>query len=346
MKALLATNIGEVSMQEIPTPECGDDDVLIKVEYAGICGSDMHIYHGTHPFRKPPVILGHELSGVIIRKGVKVDSLNIGDEVTAMPVVSCGECIWCKKDMPVHCAKLRVPGTSGWVGTFVEYFNIPARWVYKKPDNIDLKTAVLAEPLSVAIHALRKFQGNEKENLLIIGVGAIGSLAVVAAKAMGFGRIMVSDVSEFNLDLALKSGADRAVNVLRESLEDAVVETFGMEPFGKDKASAVLVTADHENVLLDAVHCLGIEKRVVTISTITTPRPFVVTDLTEKLGRISGSASFGREDFELALRLMGENAEVFASIVSHVFPKEKAQEAFEIIDQKKEGISKAVIKMS
>ncbi|MBC8585826.1 zinc-dependent alcohol dehydrogenase [Youxingia wuxianensis] len=340
MKALLATEVHKVGIREVPIPDIKDDEVLIEVAYAGICASDLHAYNGLHTFRKPPVILGHEVSGTIVKKGPNVENLEIGDMVTAIPVVTCLECEWCKQGKPQMCAKKINAGIKGWVGTFVEYFNAPANWVVKAPKGVDMKTFVLAEPLSVAVHGLNQIPPDYRERLVIIGTGAIGSMAVIAAKAMGFKRIIAVDIDDTKLERALISGAERAVHNERENLEQAVIENFGME-----KATGVLITAPHENVFVDAVHSIGIGGFVSTISSLSTPRPFILADFNTAEATLIGSHSYNNDEFHQAVKILSENVEAFTPLVSHVFPKEKIQDAFDLIVEKRETFFKVVMDM-
>lgn len=340
MKALLATEVHKVGMREVPIPDIKDDEVLIKVAYAGICASDLHAYNGVHTFRKPPVILGHEASGTIVKKGIKVEDLEIGDVVTVIPVVTCMECEWCKQDKPQMCAKKINAGIKGWVGTFVEYFNAPAKWVVKAPKGVDIKTFVLAEPLSVAVHGLNQIPLDNRERLVIIGVGAIGSMAVIAAKAMGFKRIIAIDIVDTKLECALKNGVERVVHNKRENLEQAVIENFGME-----KATGVLITAHHENVFIDAVRSIGIGGAISVISSLSTPRPFILSDFNTAEATLIGSHSYSNNEFHQAVQILSENMEAFAPLVSHVFPKEQIQDAFDLIIENKEPFFKVVMDM-
>ena len=340
MKGIFVEKAGETGIREIPKPIIDNNEVLIKVEYAGICGSDIHIYKGAHAFRKPPVILGHELTGTVVEIGKNVTRVDVGDKVSVLPQESCNKCKMCKEGHQQHCKDKKVPGTDNWIGTFVEYFNANEEVVYKLDDNIGLKAGVLAEPLAVAVHAVNKIPQNQRENLLILGGGAVGILALMAAKKMGFKKVIVTDIVDYNLEVAKNNKADRAVNVLREDLDQVVREEFGDE-----KASAVIVTAGASNILEQAIDNVGVTGTVIYIAMITKPLTFNTYPIVYKEINLVGSLTYNDKDFEEALDLINSDVSSFEKLITHCYEKEDVQEAFNMMEKQKEGFVKVVVKL-
>ena len=146
MKSVWMAEPAKLEVREIPVPEISPEEVLLKIEYAGICGSDLHIYHNTHSFRFPPVIVGHEVAGTIVKVGAHVERLKVGDRVAVLPMHTCGTCEWCQKDLPAHCPERYMPGQDPWIGACVEYLNVDQRLCYQLPEDVDTKLGALCNP--------------------------------------------------------------------------------------------------------------------------------------------------------------------------------------------------------
>lgn len=339
MKGIFVEKVNETSIREIPKPIIEDKEVLIKVEYVGICGSDFHVYKGMHAFRKPPVILGHEVTGTVVEIGDKVTKIKIGDKVTVLPQISCNTCKMCMESLHQHCENKIVPGTDKWIGSFVEYFNAHEDVVFKLDDNIGLKTGVLVEPLAVAVHALNKIPKNHRKNLLILGSGTIGILTLVVAKNMGFEKVITTDVVDYNLEAARINKADRTINALNENIEDIIKEEFG-----EDLASAVVITAGAPNILEQAINNVGVARTIVYISMITKPLTFDTYPIVYKEIDLVGSLTYNQGDFVEAIELLRGNPESFEKLITHSYDIDHVQDAFEMMDNRKEGFIKVLVK--
>ena len=205
----------EIIFREIDIPEVGDDEVLIKIKKIGICGSDIHVYHGTHPFTSYPVTQGHEVSGEVVEVGKNVSKVKAGDRVTIEPQVRCGKCYPCRHGKYNLCEELKVMGFQT-TGTASEYFKAPELNVTKLPDDMDYSKGAMIEPLAVAVHAISRSGDIRGKRVSVIGAGPIGNLVAQSAKAMGAERVMLSDVSDYRLSLGKKVGIDAVYNT-RES---------------------------------------------------------------------------------------------------------------------------------
>jgi len=260
MKAAVWYARNDVRIEEVPEPSSPlTGEVKIKVQWCGICGSDLHEYlagpifipvEEPHPLtgKKAPVIIGHEFSGDIIEIGENVTGLKVGDRVTASASRSCGKCFWCKRGETVICEVNAGTGLHA-DGAFAEYVNIPAYDVYKLPSELSYEEAALAEPLAVGVHAMRKGKIQPGDNVVIVGAGTIGLATLQAARASGAKKIIVVEVAKARKEYAKKFGATLVldpteVDVPAKVLEvtDGVGADLGFECVGKQET--VLLVLD------------------------------------------------------------------------------------------------------
>jgi L-iditol 2-dehydrogenase len=212
MKALVLTAYNHFEMQEWPEPAVGPEDVLVKVAASGICGSDVHGMDGSTGRRRPPIIMGHEAAGVIVRRGTAVTGWTEGDRVTFDSTVYCGKCWFCGRGQINLCDQRRVLGVScdefRCHGTFAEYVAVPQRILYRLPETVSFHRAALVEPLSIALHAVHRTHLRIDDTAVVVGTGMVGLLVVQALRAAGCGQIIAVDPDQRRLDLACKLGAD------------------------------------------------------------------------------------------------------------------------------------------
>ena len=215
MKALVLKEYNSFVWEDVDLPVCGDNDVLIKVEACAVCGSDVHGMTGSTGRRIPPIIMGHEGAGTIAACGINVHNYKVGDRVTFDSTVYCNKCDNCKSGMINLCDDRKVLGVScgdyRMHGAFAEYVAVPAHILYKLPDNVSFVQAAMIEPLSVAYHAITR-TAIPPASVAVIGVGTIGLLTVQTLRAFGASNIIAVDIDPDKLELALKHGADYAVN--------------------------------------------------------------------------------------------------------------------------------------
>ena len=216
MKALLLEEYNKLSITDMPEPEVGEHDVLVQIKACGICGSDIHGFDGSSGRRVPPLIMGHEAAGVVAQTGDAVTKTKEGDRVTFDSMVSCGQCFFCRRGEMNLCDNRRVLGVScedyRQHGCFAEYAVVPEHIIYPMPDNLAFEHAAMIEPVSVAVHAVKRTPITKGDTAAVIGVGMIGLLVVQALKAAGCSKIIAVDLAEEKLKLAQELGADLSVN--------------------------------------------------------------------------------------------------------------------------------------
>ena len=216
MKALVLREYGKFSYDEIPDPRIQPDEVLVEVKACGICGSDVHGMDGSTGRRIPPVVMGHEASGVIVERGAAAGDWKLGDAVTFDSTVWCGECWYCRRGEINLCDNRRVLGVSCAEyrrdGAFARYVAIPHRILYRIPEGVGFTKAAMAEPLSIAFHAVRLAQPQVDDSAVVVGAGMIGLMILQVLKAAGCGTVISADVDASKLERARENGADIALD--------------------------------------------------------------------------------------------------------------------------------------
>jgi L-iditol 2-dehydrogenase len=214
MKALVLEEYGKFVCKEVPDPGIQPDEVLVEVKACGICGSDVHGMDGSTGRRIPPIVMGHEASGVIVERGSAAGDWRAGEPVTFDSTVWCGECWYCRRGEINLCDNRRVLGVSCAEyrrdGAFAQYVAIPHRILYRIPDGVGFHRAAMTEPLSIAFHAVRLAQPQVNDAAVVVGAGMIGLMLLQCLKAAGCGTIISADVDPSKLKRALENGADAA----------------------------------------------------------------------------------------------------------------------------------------
>lgn len=216
-------------MQQQPKPEVGHNDVLIKIRKTAICGTDMHIYNWDDWSQKTipvPMVVGHEFIGQVEQVGQEVKGLKVGDRVSGEGHITCGHCRNCRAGRRHLCRNTYGVGVNR-AGAFAEYLVIPADNAFKIPDDISDDLASIFDPFGNAVHTALSFD-LVGEDVLITGAGPIGIMAAAVCRHVGARHVVITDVNQYRLDLALKMGASKAVNVANEKLTD-VMKELGME---------------------------------------------------------------------------------------------------------------------
>lgn len=222
MKSLLLSEYNHLEIVDLPVPALDPNEVLVKVEACGICGSDVHGYDGTSGRRIPPIVMGHEAAGTIAALGRDVTGFSIDDRVTFDSTVYCGHCEYCTRGEVNLCEHRQVVGVSCGDyrrhGAFAEFVAVPQHILYRLPETISSSEAAMLEAVSVALHAVRLAPMASAETALVIGAGMIGLLTLQAAKAAGCSRVMIADVDQSRLNLATQLGANHALHSSGEAL--------------------------------------------------------------------------------------------------------------------------------
>jgi L-iditol 2-dehydrogenase len=340
MKALVLTAYRRLEIQDLPEPVPGPRDVRVRVRACGICGSDVHGYDGSSGRRIPPIVMGHEAAGVVDAVGAEVKSLQPGDRVTFDSTVHCGECAYCRSGQVNLCDRRRVmgvsPGDYRQDGAFAEAVVVPERIVCRVPDAVPLEHAAMVEPLSVAVHAVRRAKVTKGDRALVVGCGMIGLLTLQAAKAAGCASVVAVDVDDERLVRARRLGADVTLGG-GDDVAAGVNELTGGR--GVDVAfEAVGAPAP----IATAVGSLRKGGTLVLIGNVT---PRVEVDLqaivTRELSLLGTCASSG--EYETALELLARGAVRLDGLISKVAPLEEGPAWFERLYAREPGLMKVIL---
>ncbi len=335
MKAALLIAPFTLDIREIDKPKPKPEEVLIKMKTTGICGSDLHAYRGTHPFRKPPVVLGHELAGEVEQVGMRVKTIEVGDVVTVEPWIYCGKCPYCLEERYNLCVDKRGMGTSEWQGSFAEYVVAPEDTVCKLPEGMSYEEGALIEPLAVGVHIVQEAKLNLGESVVIFGAGTIGLATLSCLIVAGITRIIVTDVEDFNLKLASQIGATHIVNIRKESLGKVVNEVTGGK--GVDLA---IVAAGVESLVGDATKVIRGRGRVIVPAIFS---EYVKVDMFPVMcgeKHIQGAMTYTGKNFATAINLLALSKISIKPLITHRIPLDGAGRAFNILDKKKEKVIK------
>lgn len=222
VKAIVIEGRDKLSLKELPRPSIGSNEVLIRVKYCGICGTDLHIFKGEFPV-KYPLVPGHEFSGVVEEVGEGVTSLRPGDKVTVDPNISCGKCYYCRTGRANFCEYWKAIGIN-LPGAYAEYVKAPEPNVYKLPEGVELQEAAFTEPLSCVLHGLKRIEVRLGSSVAIFGLGPIGLLHLQMVKRMGASLVIGVDLIEEKIELAEKLGADYVINPSKEDAAERIKE--------------------------------------------------------------------------------------------------------------------------
>lgn len=327
MKAAVLEAPKKLVIKDVDEPECGEHEVLIEVQASGVCGSDVHTYLGHHPFRKPPVTLGHEVAGEVIRLGGAVEGLKVGDRVAVEPHIYCGECEFCARGLVNLCRNKRVPGV-GWAGTFSERIAAPEKVLHKLADGVSYEEGAMLEPLAVAYRAFRTAQVGEGSRVAVLGAGAIGSLVARLCQWAGVSELMVTDIKGYNLDFISSLGPCNAVNAAEtDTVEEGLNLTDGA---GFD---AVLVTSGSRGSMTEAVKLCKPRGVVVAIALYPGEVPFDANLLVTREITAQGCLTYTSGDFGDVARLINDGEVDLKPFITERIGLEEAPDLFGRIEE-------------
>jgi L-iditol 2-dehydrogenase len=338
MKAALLTAPYQIGLQEVEKPRLGSYDVLIKVQCVGICGSDLHTYRGTHPFRKPPVILGHEMAGEIVEVAEDVSLFKKGDRVSVEPQTYCHHCPSCYQGNYNLCMNKRILGTTPWPGAFAEYVVIPEDKVYLLPDGLSFEEGAMVEPLAVGIRAAQMAQPRIGDTVLIMGSGTIGLATLAALKEAGATRTIATDVEDFNLAKAKELGAWNTVNVGKEPLAEKVKEWTRGE--GVD---AAVIAVGVPSLIDESLGLVRKKGRVVLVALFDDKATIDAFKIVSTEAEVVGSWVYTGREFQAAIDLMSQGRIETKSFITHRWPIERIGEALDLVDKRTEDLIKVVL---
>ncbi len=341
MKVAVMNGIGKMGYTERPIPAPQDNEVLVKLEYVGICGSDMHYYETGRIgdfVVEPPFVLGHEPGGVVVEVGKDVTHLKVGDRVALEPGKTCGKCKFCREGKYNLCPDVVFFATPPVDGVFQEYVAHEADLCFKLPENVSTLEGALIEPLAVGFHAAKQGGAQAGQTAVVFGAGCIGLVSMMALKACGVSRVYVVDIMEKRLEKALELGADGVINgkevdVLEKAKEltggmgfDLAIETAGTEITTNQaiqavsKGAVIVLVGYGKTGMMNIMASMALDKEL-TIKTIFRYRhiyPMAIEAVEQGKVNLKGIAThiFDFDDIQTAMdRSVNEKAEIVKAVV-------------------------------
>jgi len=323
MKAAVYHGVHDLRVEEVPVRELADNEVLIQVKYCGVCGTDMHIYNGDGGSFEvnPPLIPGHEFSGVVAKIGDKVTAVKVGDRVSGDPNDMCGECYFCKNAMQHFCTNNIGVGTTV-DGGFAEYVIMREKQVYKFSEDLSFIEAAMAEPISCCLHGIDLCNIRAGSTVLVMGGGPIGMIMLQLAKNAGAARLIMSEPVAEKREQAMKLGATKTVNPIEEDVE-AVLKEYC------ENVDVVIECVGNIHTQEDAIRFAGKGATVMYFG-LASPNealPLKPDDVFKKELTIT-SSFINPYTFERALRVLESKTIELESLIANVIPLDNITEVF------------------
>lgn len=344
-KGAFMRGIDKMVIKEIPVPEIGKKEVLVSLEYVGICGSDVHYFHngccGSYKVDlSEDYMLGHECAGTIVKVGEEVERLKVGDRVALEPGITCGECEQCKSGHYNLCPDVVFLATPPVQGCNEEYIAFPENMCFKLPDNVSTKEGALIEPLSVGFYASEQGGVKTGDTVVILGSGCIGLVTLLACKAHGAGKIIVADLVEARLQKAIELGATEVIN---SGKEDALKK---IEELTNGRGADVVFETAGSPVTIAQTPFIVRRGGTITLVGISAKEEITYNfaQIMDKEATIKSVFRY-RNNYPKAIAAVSSGAINVKGIVTHEFDLEHIQDAYDEAVNNKTDLVKAVIKV-
>jgi len=344
VKALVLTQVSHFEIQDVDTPRVSDEDVLIQVMACGICGSDVHGMNGSTGRRRPPIIMGHEASGMITAVGDKVRDWSVGDRVTFDSTVYCGQCFFCQQGQINLCDQRRVLGVSCEEyrrhGAFAEYIVVPQHIVYRLPEAVSFAQGAMVEAVSIAVHAVSRVSLKSSDTAVVVGSGVIGLLVIQALRAAGCQQVVAVDIDQGRLELAERLGADVTLNPANTDVTQEVLDCT--EGRGAHVAFEVVGMT---STLQSAISVLRKGGQVVLVGNLSPQVEFPLqATVTRELTVYGSCASCG--EYPACLDLMAEQKIKVDPLISAQAPLVEGASWFKRLFDRERGLIKVILEPS
>jgi 2-desacetyl-2-hydroxyethyl bacteriochlorophyllide A dehydrogenase len=329
-----------VEIIDVPAPpQLKANEILLKVHRVGVCGSDIHMYYGKHPFANTyPMVQGHEYGGEVVAVGNNVTQFKPGMKATARPHLVCGKCPACLRGQYNVCQNLKVEGCAGPEGAAQEYFIIPEDRAVIIPDQMSYDQAAMIEPIAVGAHSTKRAGNLAGKNVVVTGAGTIGNLVAQFAVARGAKKVLITDLVDLKLDIARECGITETVNLKKESFNDAVRRVFGDEGF-----QVAFEAAGVQSALTALIG--GIENGgTVVIIGVYVQNPVVnMGYLGEHELNVLGSMMYRHEDYLEAVDWVAKGKIKTTPLITHYYPIAEYFDAYKFIEANADKVVKVMI---
>jgi 2-desacetyl-2-hydroxyethyl bacteriochlorophyllide A dehydrogenase len=343
MKQAVLQRPGLVEIRDVPLPrEIKANEILLKIHRVGVCGSDVHMYYGKHPFANTyPMVQGHEYGGEVIAVGKDVILLKPGMKATARPHLVCGHCPACLRGQYNVCQNLKVEGCAGPEGAAQEYFIIPEDRAVVIPDKLSYEQAAMIEPIAVGAHATKRAGDLTGKNVVVTGAGTIGNLVAQFAVARGAKKVMITDLVDHKLEIARECGISATANLKKEPFGDAVKRVFGDEGF-----QVAFEAVGVQSALTELI--AGVENGgTVIIIGVYVQNPVVnMGFLGEHELNVLGSMMYRHEDYLEAVDWVSQGRIKTSPLITHYFSLDEYHDAYKFIESNADQAIKVMIEVT
>ena len=331
------TEPGKIEFSEVPEPKPGKGQILLRVKQIGVCGSDVHVSHGKHPFTSYPVVQGHEFSGVVEAIGQGVEGIEIGTKATARPQLVCGKCRPCMRGDYNICDVLKVEGFQA-PGCAQDFFITTTDKIVPLADTLTYWQGALVEPTAVAVHSTGRAPDLKGQNVVVLGAGPIGNLVAQVARCRGAKKTLITDLSDFRLEIAKKCGIEETSNAAKESLKDAAKRVFGDEGFDiAFEAVGVEATMD---AAIDTIQKGG---AIVVLGVFGEKPRIDMSIVGDRELSLIGTLMYKHEDYLKAAELIASGEVITEPLVTKHFGFEQYADAYKFIETQGDKTLKVMI---
>jgi L-iditol 2-dehydrogenase len=339
MLQAIMTKPGIIEFRQVEKPKITENEILMQTKRIGICGSDIHVFDGLHPYTRYPIVQGHEVSGIVADVGTKVCSVKIGDNITLTPQVTCGQCYACKNGMHHICDVLKVMGFQT-DGAAQEYFVISEDNVFKLPKTVHLDHGAFVEPVAVGVHAVRRVGDVSGKKILVLGAGTIGNLIGQVSKALGAKSVLITDILNYKLEKARECEIDYCVNSAQEDLGYKIISCLG-----KDKADVIFECVGVQATAEQAIQNARKGTPIIIVGVFPKKTTIDLGLVQDRELSLTGTLMYQRTDYEIAIDLIEEEKIQLDPLLTHSFEFANFLDAYQTIKKSNGEYMKAMIKL-
>jgi len=328
---------GKIEFRDVPKPKADAGQILLRIKQIGVCGSDIHVNHGKHPFTSYPVVQGHEFSAVVEAIGEGVTKVKVGDKATARPQIVCGKCRPCRRGDYNICDVLKVEGFQA-PGCAQDFFVTSEDKIVPLPASLSFEQGALVEPTAVAVHSTGRAGDLNGKNVVVLGAGPIGNLVAQVVRCRGAKKVLITDLSDFRLEIAGRCGTTDTSNAARETLADASKRVFGEEGF-----DVALEAVGVEATMTAAVDAIQKGGTIVVLGVFAEKPRIDMAVVGDRELSLIGTLMYKHEDYVKAVELIASGEVITKPLVTKHFPFEQYPDAYEFIDDRGDKTLKVMI---
>jgi 2-desacetyl-2-hydroxyethyl bacteriochlorophyllide A dehydrogenase len=331
------TEPGKIEFNDVPEPTPKKSEILLRVKRIGVCGSDIHVNHGLHPFTSYPVVQGHEFSAVVEQLGPGMENIKLGTKATARPQIVCGKCKPCLRGDYNICDVLKVEGFQA-SGCAQDLFITTKDKIVLLPDSLTYDQGALVEPTAVAVHSTGRAPAVEGKNVVVLGAGPIGNLVAQVVRCRGANKVLITDLSDYRLEIAQKCGIENTSNAANESLADAAKRVFADDGF-----QVAFEAVGVEPTMSAAVDNIEKGGDIVVLGVFGEKPRIDMSIVGDRELSLIGTLMYKHEDYEKAVELIAEAKVITEPLVTKHFPFAQYTDAYKFIEAQGDKTLKVMI---